>query len=259
MSLILRVLLFHGLVSGCAADARWPQAAAAVRAAAAHAFEGYEQHDCQEFLRFLVDGLHNDLNRVVKQPAYAEIKDRMEGESLRALSQRWWDHFKERQDSHISDIFCGKNSKKEPNACCMRLNGFALQDLFCIVVCYVLAFDVTFWIFFFYSGQLVSHCTCRTCKHTSTTFDPFFDLSLPIPSSSSIASRYSKCSIEDCLQKYCTLEELSAKAGYVCAKCKQVTPSSSSSYTYHHTYHAHCDAHVCPNKYCELDRDTVTP
>jgi len=139
-------------------------------------FEGYEQHDCQEFLRFLIDGLHNDLNRVLKQPAYVEIKDRMEGESLNDLSTRWWNHFSERQSSIISDIFC---------------------------------------------GQLVSHCTCRTCKYTSTTFDPFFDLSLPIPSNSSMTSRYSKCSIEDCLQKFATLEELSTKAGYVCAKCKQ--------------------------------------
>jgi hypothetical protein len=27
-------------------------------------FQGYEQHDSQEFLEFLLDGLHEDLNRV---------------------------------------------------------------------------------------------------------------------------------------------------------------------------------------------------
>ncbi|KAF1792774.1 Ubiquitin specific protease domain [Phytophthora cactorum] len=39
-------------------------------------FTGYDQQDAQEFLRFLLDGLHEDLNRVKKKPAYYEIKDR---------------------------------------------------------------------------------------------------------------------------------------------------------------------------------------
>jgi len=33
-------------------------------------FIGFKQQDAQEFLRFLLDGLHDDLNRVVKKPAY---------------------------------------------------------------------------------------------------------------------------------------------------------------------------------------------
>ncbi|KEP46138.1 putative ubiquitin carboxyl-terminal hydrolase, partial [Rhizoctonia solani 123E] len=34
----------------------------------APAFSGYQQHDTQEFLGFLLDGLHEDLNRVLKKP-----------------------------------------------------------------------------------------------------------------------------------------------------------------------------------------------
>ena len=33
-------------------------------------FMGYAQHDAQEFLRFLLDGLHEDLNRVKEMPPY---------------------------------------------------------------------------------------------------------------------------------------------------------------------------------------------
>ncbi len=36
-----------------------------------------------------------------------------------------------------------------------------------------------------FMGQLKSTLKCRTCDHISITFDPFWDLSLPIPSSSS--------------------------------------------------------------------------
>lgn len=37
-------------------------------------FSGYGQQDAQEFLRFLLDGIHNELNRNKKKPKYMEIK-----------------------------------------------------------------------------------------------------------------------------------------------------------------------------------------
>ena len=40
-------------------------------------FNGYNQHDAQEFLSVFMDGLHEDLNRV-KQKLYAELKDSMD-------------------------------------------------------------------------------------------------------------------------------------------------------------------------------------
>lgn len=37
-------------------------------------FTGFQQHDSQELLAFLLDGLHEDLNRVHNKP-YIELKD----------------------------------------------------------------------------------------------------------------------------------------------------------------------------------------
>lgn len=37
-------------------------------------FSGYQQQDCQELMAFLLDGLHEDLNRVKKKP-YIELSD----------------------------------------------------------------------------------------------------------------------------------------------------------------------------------------
>ena len=37
-------------------------------------FSGYQQHDSQELLTFLLDGLHEDLNRIKKKP-YIEMTD----------------------------------------------------------------------------------------------------------------------------------------------------------------------------------------
>lgn len=37
-------------------------------------FNGYAQHDAQEFLNFLLDRMHDELNRVKKKPKPFEVK-----------------------------------------------------------------------------------------------------------------------------------------------------------------------------------------
>ncbi len=39
-------------------------------------FLGFNQQDSQEFLRFLIDGIHEDVNRIVKPPKYEAIEDK---------------------------------------------------------------------------------------------------------------------------------------------------------------------------------------
>lgn len=49
----------------------YPQAIVASKASQ---FTGYAQHDAQEFMAFLLDGLHEDLNRIQNKP-YTETVD----------------------------------------------------------------------------------------------------------------------------------------------------------------------------------------
>ena len=72
----------------------------------ARSFSNYHQHDAQEFLRFLLDGLHEELNRVQSPPPYQELKD-IVGETARAQAQRWSRYHEERNSSVITDIFGG--------------------------------------------------------------------------------------------------------------------------------------------------------
>lgn len=72
-------------------------------------FSGYQQHDSQEFVAFLLDGLHEDLNRVLKKP-YVEKPDWEGGSDLELaqLAQQSWQGYMRRNDSVIVDLFQGQ-------------------------------------------------------------------------------------------------------------------------------------------------------
>ncbi|CAE7142462.1 unnamed protein product [Rhizoctonia solani] len=73
----------------------------------APAFSGYQQHDTQEFLGFLLDGLHEDLNRVLKKPYVEKPEWPEEGGDERAVAKETWEGYKKRNDSIIVDLFQG--------------------------------------------------------------------------------------------------------------------------------------------------------
>ncbi|XP_020716916.1 ubiquitin carboxyl-terminal hydrolase Usp2 isoform X5 [Ceratitis capitata] len=63
-------------------------------------------------------------------------------------------------------------------------------------------------------GQLKSTLRCTTCGNTSVTFDPFWDLSVSLPSSS-------RCKLETCLDLFIREEELDGDEMPTCSKCRQ--------------------------------------
>jgi hypothetical protein len=69
-------------------------------------FSGYQQHDSQELLAFLLDGLHEDLNRVKKKP-YVEMKE-ADGRPDEDVSKEAWSLHKSRNDSIVVDWFQGQ-------------------------------------------------------------------------------------------------------------------------------------------------------
>uniref|UniRef100_A0A671NKX3 Ubiquitin carboxyl-terminal hydrolase n=1 Tax=Sinocyclocheilus anshuiensis TaxID=1608454 RepID=A0A671NKX3_9TELE len=68
-------------------------------------FSGYQQQDSQELLAFLLDGLHEDLNRVKKKP-YLALRD-AEGRPDEVVAKEAWANHRLRNDSIIVDIFHG--------------------------------------------------------------------------------------------------------------------------------------------------------
>lgn len=75
-----------------------------------HSFAGYGQQDTQELIAFLLDGLHEDLNRIYQKP-YIEKPDWKDGgaeEELALFAKECWDGYKKRNDSAIVDLFQGQ-------------------------------------------------------------------------------------------------------------------------------------------------------
>ncbi|XP_050371487.1 ubiquitin carboxyl-terminal hydrolase 8 [Argentina anserina] len=69
-------------------------------------FNGFNQHDSQELLAFLLDGLHEDLNRVKCKP-YVEVKDGDDRPDEEVADEYWRNHLA-RNDSIIVDVCQGQ-------------------------------------------------------------------------------------------------------------------------------------------------------
>merc|ERR1711962_1362673 len=131
-------------------------------------FSGYNQEDSQEFLRYLLEGLHEDVNRVLTKPTpiNTEIDSSL---SVCEQAMEAWKRYIRRDDSHLVDLFI---------------------------------------------GQLKSTLRCSDCSHESVTFEPFWDLSLGIP------SRSGEVSLTDCLNSFTKEEVLDGDEMPTCEKCK---------------------------------------
>ncbi|EAS03115.2 ubiquitin carboxy-terminal hydrolase (macronuclear) [Tetrahymena thermophila SB210] len=71
-------------------------------------FYGTDQQDAQELLRCLLDGLHEDLNRVRAKPKYRELEADTNKRTLQEISDDWYQYYKGRDDSVVTDFFSGQ-------------------------------------------------------------------------------------------------------------------------------------------------------
>lgn len=150
-------------------------------------FATFDQQDCIEFLTFLLDSLHEDLNQalilspderkqIMELPAEQEkIRETI---PIRLASTIEWERY-------------------------LKLNISIIVDYF--------------------EGQFLSQLKCLECGHTSTTYNSFSILSLPIPQK---LSKTGIVLLQDCLEEFTTTELLDDDNQWHCPVCRKFVKST---------------------------------
>ncbi|CAB4484010.1 cysteine proteinase [Rhizophagus irregularis] len=138
-------------------------------------FSGTEQQDSQEFLSFLLDGLHEDLNIIKEKPKILELTPQEEEEReylpSQMVSEMEWEKYLMRNSSVVVSLF---------------------------------------------QGQFRNILKCLTCNKTSTTYNVFMCLSLPIPHN----YNGERIDLYQCLNAFVKEEILDGDDAWNCPRCK---------------------------------------
>ncbi|KAJ2327466.1 ubiquitin-specific protease doa4, partial [Coemansia sp. RSA 2702] len=165
-------------------------------------FKGNDQEDAHEFASFLLDTLHEMLNRMHPRPPpdrEPTFEEEIEFEQLtdEEQSEHQWEKYMRRNSSIVNSIF---------------------------------------------QGQIQSRLTCMSCQHTSTTYHTFTELSLPIPeprnshsqegpdgpaAEPNIPPNYSlPVNIYQCLDAFSETEVLDGDDKWHCPQCMAKRPAT---------------------------------
>lgn len=147
-------------------------------------FATFDQQDCLEFLNFILDGLHEDLNQMV-------VSDPEERKRITELTPE------EEKNRELLPVRLSSTIEWERY---LKLNFSIIVDYF--------------------QGQFLSHLKCLECNLTSTTYNAFSILSLPIPEK---LGSVKDVLLDECFQEFVTTELLDEDNKWYCPRCKQFT------------------------------------
>lgn len=145
-------------------------------------FKGTQQQDCSEFLNFLLDSLHEDLNQRGDSPKFPPLTPEEEAHrekmSIRLAASIEWEKYLKTDFSSIVEYF---------------------------------------------QGQYLSRLQCTVCKQTSTTYNPFSTLTIPIPE-----NEPGPISLSRCFEEFCRSEILEGDDLWFCPRCNKKQRSTKT-------------------------------
>lgn len=146
-------------------------------------FANFDQQDCIEFLNFILDGLHEDLNQ----------RDSLSPADKKAVSELSIEQ--ERAREHLP-IRLAATIEWERY---LKLNFSVIVDYF--------------------QGQYCSQLKCLECGNTSTSFNAFTTLSLPIPEIQHLHKL--STDLMSCLRSFTKTEQLDRENRWFCPSCRK--------------------------------------
>ena len=91
-------------------------------------FGGYQQQDAHEFMSYLLDGLHEDLNRVGEKPQTSAVEG--EGRPDVEVARECWEVHRKRNDSYLVDSFQGQFKSTLVCPHCSKVGASLLSQTF---------------------------------------------------------------------------------------------------------------------------------
>ena len=70
-------------------------------------FAGYDQHDSAEFLRYFLEALGDDCNKITRKVQYQKMTGNIH-EDLEIVADRWWNYSLSVENSIVTDLFQGQ-------------------------------------------------------------------------------------------------------------------------------------------------------
>eukprot|EP00095_Tigriopus_kingsejongensis_P003504 maker-scaffold373_size192110-snap-gene-0.35 protein:Tk03504 transcript:maker-scaffold373_size192110-snap-gene-0.35-mRNA-1 annotation:"ubiquitin carboxyl-terminal hydrolase 17-like isoform x2" len=163
-----------------------------------HKFMGFEQHDSQEFLQYAQEGFHSEINQVPpeKKATKSSEKDEGQDENNNPIKTYARD---DPEEPGLSAIETGRRWWSQY----LKRDDSLVSDLF--------------------MGQFRSTLKCTVCSHESVTFEPFWLISVPIPSKgrSRTSNSEGTVKLQDCLDLFVAEETLDGDEKPTCEKCQQ--------------------------------------
>ena len=158
-------------------------------------FLGFDQHDSQEFLQYALEGIHKELNRVAvakKDRRKMEVNNNEEEEEEREENGKTSANYSssssgsEEDNPEAPGITPSESGRRYWRQYLGRDNSL-VTDLFL--------------------GQFRSTLKCTVCDHESVTFEPFWVVSLPIPTLAGSGLRSTRgeeqqVKLQDCLDLF---------------------------------------------------------
>lgn len=148
-------------------------------------FASFDQQDCIEFLNFILDGLHEDLNQMI-------IDNPQEKKAITELTPE------QEKTREILPVRLALTIEWERY---LKLNFSIIVDYF--------------------QGQYLSQLRCLECNSTSTTYNAFSILSLPIPQK--LGNPNVPVLLDECLKEFTATELLDDNNKWHCSSCKKFT------------------------------------
>lgn len=155
-------------------------------------FQDSVQNDCQEFLNFLFDKIHEESKsekymtvKIPKNIIEFDIEENNILKQIEKTNPRYDKFIEENFNLHVLNEYAKFTNKRYEN------NYSIINHHF--------------------TGTFFTKVTCKKCYHKSITFQPYNILTLPVPETLT--------TLEECLSQLVTNEELKDDNKYNCSKC----------------------------------------